>query len=64
MGQKVSKVIGRPFKNFNIENRAHKLIDKDLKPKAAPLHESSKDYIENFIKGVFITNLLIVFFSL
>ncbi|XP_053314432.1 NADH dehydrogenase [ubiquinone] 1 alpha subcomplex assembly factor 4 [Spea bombifrons] len=37
MGASVTRV----FRNFNVENRAHRLIGKD-KPTAAPLHPSAK----------------------
>ena len=51
MGKVASKLMFRTLKNFNVENRAHKLIDKSVKPIAAPLHKNSEDYIKEFVKG-------------
>lgn len=67
MGKVASKVIKRPLKNFNVENRAHKLVDKDVKPIPAPHHSSSADFIDNFITGFdfygFVLYYLLRFFN-
>ncbi|XP_044259412.1 protein NDUFAF4 homolog [Tribolium madens] len=55
---KVMSMMGRPFRNFNIESRAHKIISKD-KPTPAPKHKSDqldyerliKEYPQEFMEG-------------
>lgn len=39
MGTVVSRLMVRPLKNYNVENRAHKVISKP-KPEPAPQYES------------------------
>lgn len=40
----------RPFRDYNIEQRAHKVISQS-KPKPAPKYESDKQALERIIKG-------------
>lgn len=47
---KVMSVIGRPFRNFNIESRAHKIISKD-KPTPAPKHKTDQINYERIMQG-------------
>ncbi|EEZ98853.1 protein NDUFAF4 homolog [Tribolium castaneum] len=55
---KVMSLMGRPFRTFNIESRAHKIISKD-KPTPAPKHKSDqldyerlmREYPEEFREG-------------
>lgn len=47
---KVLSVATRPFRNFNIENRAHKIISKE-KPTPAPLHAANLKEAERILKG-------------
>lgn len=49
MGGLVSKAT-RPFRNFNIESRAEKVISKE-KPTPAPKHKSSQMDYERILKG-------------
>lgn len=51
MGKVFSSLVVRPIKNFNVESSAHKIVDKNVKPKVAPRHDSTKDKIDSFIKG-------------
>lgn len=44
MGKTASRM-SRPLKNWNVENRAHKVISKE-KPSVAPSYESMKKQIE------------------
>ena len=53
MGNKVSTVfptVARAAKNYNVENRARRMIDKDKLP-AAPRHPSTAKLIEEFAQG-------------
>ncbi|CAD5112038.1 DgyrCDS1287 [Dimorphilus gyrociliatus] len=44
MGSTIGKITRRSVKNWNVENRAHKVIEKHKdKPIAAPRHQSSKE---------------------
>ncbi|XP_046374316.1 NADH dehydrogenase [ubiquinone] 1 alpha subcomplex assembly factor 4-like [Haliotis cracherodii] len=48
MGRAVSKM-SRPLKNFNVENRAHRAIDKQGdQPKVAPRYPSSAPLLDKF----------------
>lgn len=49
MGKVISLL--NPFKNFNVEYRAHKIISRE-KPTVAPLHRSDKIDIEKMMKGI------------
>lgn len=40
-----------PFKNFNVEARAHKIISQE-KPKVAPKHKTDKIDIDQMMKGM------------
>lgn len=51
----MGKVISRfkhPFRNFNLEERAHKVISQP-KPVLAPKHEKDQAYVDRLIKGLF-----------
>ncbi|XP_067676640.1 NADH dehydrogenase [ubiquinone] 1 alpha subcomplex assembly factor 4-like [Haliotis asinina] len=48
MGRAVSKM-SRPLKNFNVENRAHRALDKQTdQPKMAPRYPSSAQLLDKF----------------
>lgn len=47
---KVGSKIAHPFKNFNVEGRAHQIISKE-KPTPAPKHKSDEVNVDNLIKG-------------
>jgi NADH dehydrogenase [ubiquinone] 1 alpha subcomplex assembly factor 4 len=47
---KVLSLMGRPLRNYNIENRAHKIISKE-KPTPAPKHKSDQIDYERMMKG-------------
>jgi hypothetical protein len=52
MGKTYSHFIKRPVKNWNVEDRAFKQLDKiEKKATQAPRHPSSKKYIDNIAKG-------------
>jgi NADH dehydrogenase [ubiquinone] 1 alpha subcomplex assembly factor 4 len=46
---KVLSLMGRPLRNYNIENRAHKIISKE-KPTPAPKHKSDQIDYERMMK--------------
>lgn len=50
MGRVASSLIRRPLKNWNVENRAQRLLDRQDRPSSAPKHPSSKEYIDTFSK--------------
>ena len=41
MGNRIAYMIIRPFRNFDVERRAHKVISKE-KPTLAPQYEASQ----------------------
>lgn len=47
---KVYSVVARKLNRFNVENRAHKILDRD-KPVAAPKYESTHKDIERSMEG-------------
>ncbi|XP_076113707.1 NADH dehydrogenase [ubiquinone] 1 alpha subcomplex assembly factor 4-like [Mytilus galloprovincialis] len=52
MGNRISELlptVSRSFKNYNIENRSHRFIQKDKLP-AAPRHDSTADILDKFSK--------------
>lgn len=49
MGKVFSVLIKKPIRNYNVENRAHKLISKDKLP-PAPKYETDQDHIEKLLK--------------
>lgn len=51
MGTVFGRLVVRPFKNYNVENRAHKLISKD-KIRPAPKYDSTYKQIELAKKGI------------
>lgn len=51
MGRVASSLIKRPVKNWNVENRAQKFLEKQEKPQMAPRHPSSEEPINQFSKG-------------
>lgn len=53
MGNKVSTyfpTVARAAKNYNVENRAHRIVDKDKLP-PAPRHPSTAKLLEDFAQG-------------
>ena len=56
MGKVASKLIKKPFRTFNIDNRAHRVIEKhQMNPKVAPKHPTTKDAIRQVQAGKFPT---------
>lgn len=55
MGKVASKAV-RPVKNFNIENRAQKVLESE-KPRPAPRHPSTAAVFENIAQGLYLTVL-------
>lgn len=52
MGKVMSTVI-KPIRNFNVENRAMRAMDRQAKaPKAAPRHETTKKSYEQLARGI------------
>ena len=51
MGKVYSSLIRRPIRNWNIENRAQKQIERQDKPIIAPRHPSTEKILEDFEKG-------------
>lgn len=49
MGKVISKV-SHPFRNFNVESRAHKIISKE-KPIAAPKYKNDPIDISQMMRG-------------
>lgn len=47
---KVFSMVSKPIRDFNLENRAHKVISKD-KPIAAPKHKADIVDYERILKG-------------
>lgn len=60
MGKMLS-VASRKAKNFNVENRAHKIISMD-KPVAAPKHPSSQKEMDLLMKGSLIPLIHFLFY--
>ena len=54
------RAVKRRVQEFNIENRAFKLLDKDKLP-SAPGHVTEQNALRNFFQGIFI--YLSLFFS-
>jgi len=51
MGGVFSKA-SRPIKNFNVENRAQKVIENHkTKPKVAPRHKTTEEVLQNLTAG-------------
>lgn len=55
---KVFSMLTRPVRNFNVESRAHKIINKE-KPIAAPLHKSNLEEAERLLRGVMFFDMLV-----
>lgn len=54
---KVLSVLSKPVRNFNIENRAHKVISKE-KPIPAPKHKINLDEYQSVLKGLSPKNIM------
>lgn len=50
MGKAMS-LVTKPFRTFNVESRAHKVISRE-KPTPAPKHKSDELDIQQMIKGI------------
>lgn len=50
---KVLSIVSKSIKNYNVENRAHKIISKE-KPAPAPKHKADIDEYERILKGLLI----------
>lgn len=48
---KILSTLKNPLRNFNIEERAHKVISQ-TKPSAAPRHESDQKYFKHLMRGI------------
>ena len=51
MGKVFSSFVKRPIRNWNVENRAQRVISQD-KPQPAPRHKSTEKMIQEFTQGV------------
>ena len=63
MGQVRSRIV-RPFKNYNVEHRAEKILEKrQTVPESAPKHETTVKKFDRFREGkgfsVFSKNLIL-----
>ena len=53
MGKVLSTFVRRPLRNWNVENRAQKVMQKNLdKPSIAPKHPTTINKIEEFSRGL------------
>lgn len=50
MGNALKRIVTKPFRSFNVENRAQRVIEKE-KPVQAPRHRSFEDATPPQIKG-------------
>lgn len=50
MGKTIS-LIKHPFKNYNLENRVHKIVSQP-KPIPAPKHEIDRIHVDRLMKGL------------
>ena len=52
MGRVASSLIKRPWMNYNVENRAQKVMQNKDKPDVAPRHPSTTEILDKFSKGL------------